>query len=173
MNSLKYINSTCILIVCSVLIGAFYFQFGLNEDPCPLCLLQRMGMIGVIFGLALNSYFGFDSKHFAVVIISALVGLTFSTRHVLLHILPGDPGYGSPIFEYHLYTWGVFIFIASILGSALFLFYIDSFKRGSTHAILNYEKYAVYLAAVIILINIIATIFECQLGPCCEDGPCK
>ena len=107
--------------------GAFYFQFGLNEDPCPLCLLQRMAMIGVIFGLALNIFFGFDAKHFGVVIISALVGVLFSGRQVLLHISKkdGDVGYGTPFFGMHLYTWGVLIFIASILGSAIFLFFGD------------------------------------------------
>ena len=105
MNFLKYFNSLCILIVCSILIGALYFQFGLHEDPCPLCLLQRMGMMGVIFGLSLNVYFGFNAKHFAIVIISALVGVVFSGRQVLLHIAPlaGDTGYGTPFFGMHLY----------------------------------------------------------------------
>ena len=175
MKILKYFNSLCILIVCIILTGALYFQFGLKEDPCPLCLLQRMGMIGVIFGLALNIFFGFNSKHFAVVIISALVGGLFSIRQILLHIAPviGDTGYGTPVFGMHLYTWGLLIFIMSILGSAVFLFFSNHFKTGSKHVILNFEKYVSYLAAFIILVNIIATFFECQLGPCCENGPCK
>ena len=175
MKLLKYFNSACILIVCSILLGALYFQFGLNEAPCPLCLLQRMGMIAVIFGLSLNIFFGFDAKHFAVVIISALVGAIFSGRQVLLHIskVDGDIGYGTPFFGIHLYTWGVLIFITSILGSALFLFFSDKFKTGATHIILNFEKYIVYLATLIVFINVIATFFECQLGPCCDNGPCK
>ena len=175
MNFLKYFNSLCILIVCSILIGALYFHFGLHGDPCPLCLLQRMGMMGVIFGLSLNVYFGFNAKHFAIVIISALVGVVFSGRQVLLHIAPlaGDTGYGTPFFGMHLYTWGVLIFTASIFGSALFLFFSDTFKTGKEHVILNFERYAVYLATGIVLVNIVATFFECQLGPCCEDGPCK
>ena len=175
MKLLKYFNSACILIVCSILIGALYFQFGLNEDPCPLCLLQRMGMIGVVFGLSLNIFFGFDAKHFGVVIISAIVGALFSGRQVLLHIsnVDGDVGYGTPVFGMHLYTWGVLIFIMSILGSALFLFFNDKFKTETTHLVLNFEKYVVYLATLIVLINVIATFFECQLGPCCDNGPCK
>jgi disulfide bond formation protein DsbB len=173
MKLLKYFNSICILIICIILMGALYFQFGLNEDPCPLCLLQRMGMIGVIFGLALNVFFGFDPKHFAVVIIAAIVGAVFSVRQVLLHIAPveGDLGYGTPIFGMHLYTWGVLIFISSILGSAIFLLFGNKFKA-TTHVILKLEKYTVYLASAIVLVNIIATFFECQIGPCCENGPC-
>ncbi|OHX63957.1 disulfide bond formation protein B [Flammeovirga pacifica] len=175
MNTIKYFNSACILIICMILMAALYYQFGLNEEPCPLCLLQRMGMIGVIFGLALNIYVGFDSKHFGVVIISALVGGFFSVRQVLLHIIPtdGNTGYGTPIFGMHLYTWGVFIFLASILGSAIFLFFNRKFKSEKTHVILNFEKYVVYLATFIVFVNVIATFFECQLGPCCENGPCK
>ncbi|MCH2229565.1 MAG: disulfide bond formation protein B [Crocinitomicaceae bacterium] len=174
MKLLKYLNSACILIVCSILLGALYFQFGLSEDPCPLCLLQRMGMIGVIFGLSLNVFFGFDAKHFSVVIVSALIGILFSGRQVLLHICPvdGDTGYGTPFFGMHLYSWGVLIFVASILGSALFLLFHERFKRESNPTPLNFERYSVYLATLIIFVNVIATVFECQLGPCCENGPC-
>lgn len=175
MNLLKFSNSICILIVCSILLGALYFQFGLHEDPCPLCLLQRMGMIGVIFGLSLNSIFGFDAKHFGIVIISAIIGAVFSGRQVLLHICNGplDSGYGTPVFGLHLYTWGVLIFIASILGSAVFLLFSNAFRTVTKHRMLNFEKYVVYLSTLIVLINIVATFFECQLGPCCENGPCK
>ena len=33
-------NSLCMLVVCSILMGAFYFQYVLGEHPCPLCLLH-------------------------------------------------------------------------------------------------------------------------------------
>jgi disulfide bond formation protein DsbB len=173
MKLLKYFNSLCILILCGILLGALYFQFGLQEAPCPLCLLQRMGMIGVIFGLALNVFYGFDAKHFAMVILAALVGGLFSARQVLLHICPkeGDMGYGTPAFGMHLYTWGVLIFIACIVGAAVFLFFSNRFKA-TPHQILPFESYVVYLAIFIVFANVIATIFECQLGPCCENGPC-
>jgi disulfide bond formation protein DsbB len=175
MIGLKYVNSLCILIVSSILVGAFYFQFVLNENPCPLCLLQRMGMIGVIFGLSLNVFFGFNSKHFAVVIIASLIGVMFSVRQVLIHICPinGETGYETPIFGMYLYTWGVFIFIASIFGSAIFIFFKDRFKDFDANLKpLIYEKVVVYFAMTLIIINVIATFFECQLGPCCENGPC-
>ena len=73
----------------------------------------------------------------------------------------------------HLYTWGVLIFASCILGAAIFLFFSDRFKKGAAHVVVHYEKYVYYLATLIVLVNIIATLFECQLGPCCEDGPCK
>ena len=174
MNTLKILNSICMLMVSSILIGAFYFQFGLNEDPCPLCLLQRMGMIGILFGLSLNIFYGFKAPHFGVVIIASIVGLVFSTRQVLLHICP-EPGvaagYGSPIFGMYLYSWGVLIFIASILCSSLFLFFLPQ-KKPNTSKILPFERIIFYLVIVLIIVNVIATFFECQIGPCCENGPC-
>ena len=30
---------------CRVLAGAFTIQFAMGEFPCPLCMLQRYGMI--------------------------------------------------------------------------------------------------------------------------------
>jgi disulfide bond formation protein DsbB len=174
MRNLKIINAVFIFIISSILIGSFYFQFGLGEDPCPLCLLQRMGMIGILFALSLNIYYGVKSEHFALVIISALVGLTFSTRQVLLHICP-EPGiaagYGSPVFGMYLYSWGVLIFVASILTSAIFLFFTPK-NQVKVGAPILIERIAFLIVILIVLINVIATFFECQFGPCCENGPC-
>jgi len=174
MNTLKILNSICMLIVSSILLGAFYFQFGLNEDPCPLCLLQRMGMIGILFGLSLNIFYGFKASHFGLVFIASIIGLIFSTRQVLLHICP-EPGvaagYGSPIFGMYLYSWGVLIFLASILFSAVFLFFLPK-KNLDKSKILRFEYVTFFLVILIILVNVIATFFECQTGPCCENGPC-
>ncbi|MBT3871462.1 MAG: disulfide bond formation protein B [Flavobacteriaceae bacterium] len=176
MKIAKYFNSACILLICIILVSALYFQFGLHEEPCPLCLLQRMAMMGVIIGLSLNIYFGFDTNHFSIVIISALIGALFSVRQIMLHIAPvaagESTGYGSPIFGMHLYSWGALIFTASILGSALFLFSGDRFKPGLNHSVLKFEKYVVYLATLVVFVNVVAAFFECQFGPCCENGPC-
>ncbi len=77
-----------------------------------------MGMFGVILSLAFNTYFGFRKEHFGLVIIGVLVGVTFSIRQILLHICPvaGEAtGYGDPVFGMHLYSWGVVIFVLSII----------------------------------------------------------
>ena len=83
------VNSACMLGLSLVLVGAFYFQYGLGETPCPLCLLQRMGMLGVILGLSLNTAFGFRREHAAVVIGAALVGgsLTLATFVLLIFVM--------------------------------------------------------------------------------------
>ena len=168
-------NSAAMLMVSTVLIGAFYFQFGLHEDPCPLCLLQRMGMMGVIFGLALNTFFGFRKEHFGVVILSAIVGSSFSIRQILLHVCPvaGEPtGYGTAVMGMHLYTWAVVIYVASILGSVVFLFLFKEEKKKAKRSPLTFEKVVFYLILFLVFVNIVATFFECNMGPCCENGPC-
>ena len=174
-RALYIANSICMLIVVCILLGAFYFQYGLNEDPCPLCLLQRMGMLGVIIGLSLNTYFGFNKKHFALVIIAAVVGCVYSVRQVLLHIAPepGEPlGYGTPFMGMHLYSWGVLIFVASVIGSAVFLLLTVDEAKPTLRKPVLFEKAVFYLAFLICLANVVSTYLMCAFGPCCENGPC-
>ncbi|MCH7949854.1 MAG: disulfide bond formation protein B, partial [Candidatus Dadabacteria bacterium] len=40
------INSYAVLGISGVLLGAYYIQFVDGESPCPLCLLQRIAMLG-------------------------------------------------------------------------------------------------------------------------------
>lgn len=174
LTRFKILNAICIIIICCILSGAFYFQFYLKENPCPLCLLQRCSMFGVLTGLTFNIFFGFKPSHFAIIIISALTGLIFATRQVLLHICPkpGEPlGYGSPIFGMYLYSWSVIIFLCCIFGAALFLLFISKIKT-SDSKIFKIEKIAIAFTITLLLLNIVATFFECRIGPCCENGPC-
>lgn len=174
LKRFKILNAFCMIIICSILSGALYFQFFLKENPCPLCLLQRCSMFGVLTGLIFNIFFTFKPSHFAIIIISSLTGLTFATRQVLLHICPSageSIGYGSPIFGMHLYSWSVIIFICCILGAAFFLIFISKIKTTQIK-IMNIEKVAVIFTITLLVINILATFFECQIGPCCENGPC-
>ena len=82
----------------------------LNELPCPLCLLQRIGFVMVAFGFMLNVVYGPQSRHYGVILIGALYGVATSLRQVSLHVIPGTPGYGSPILGMHYYTWAFVLF---------------------------------------------------------------
>ncbi len=48
LNALGLLGITFVLLMASVL------QVVLNELPCPLCLLQRLGFMLVMFGFMLN-----------------------------------------------------------------------------------------------------------------------
>ena len=47
--------------------------------------------------------------------LGAVLGMAMSSRQVLLHIAPGDPGYGTAVMGMHLYTWALVSFVV-VLG---------------------------------------------------------
>ena len=89
------LNATALYGVALVLAVAFAAQLLLHELPCPLCLLQRILFALLAVGPILNVRFGPRPSHYALSLLTAVAGAVVSTRQVLLHILPGDAGYGS------------------------------------------------------------------------------
>lgn len=49
------INQMGLLGICVALVVAFYYQLVRHELPCPICLLQRAGLIIAGFGFYLTS----------------------------------------------------------------------------------------------------------------------
>lgn len=102
-------------------------QFALHELPCPLCMLQRYAMIlGTLGALWIirEAHFGtltFDTymQGLGLGALGAISGVVFAGRQVMLHILPGDPGYGSPVLGLHLYSWAFVTFCVAIVFSAI------------------------------------------------------
>src|SRR2546425_984517 len=91
------LNALGLYAVALVLVIAFAAQLLLNELPCPLCLLQRIQFAMLAVGPILNLRFGPRPSHYAVSLFTAIAGAAFATRQILLHIMPGDLGYGSLI----------------------------------------------------------------------------
>jgi disulfide bond formation protein DsbB len=116
-------------VLVLILAAAFAVQLIAGEPPCPLCVLQRIALMLCAFGplyvLLQNRGGALTSRDLAIgngiAIVSGLVGAAISTRQVLLHILPGDPGFGSPLLGLHLYTWCLIAFICQIAASGLML----------------------------------------------------
>ena len=94
-NTLGLLGITVVLLMGSIL------QVSLNELPCPLCLLQRLGFVMVMFGFMLNVVYGTEQRHYGIILIGALFGAATSLRQISLHVIPGTPGYGSAIFGMH------------------------------------------------------------------------
>src|ERR1700754_1055340 len=101
------LNALSLYAVALVLAAAFAAQLLLHELPCPLCLLQRIQFTALAIGPILNVRYGPRPSHYALSLLAAAMGFAFSTRQVLLHILPGDAGYGTALFGYHYYTWAL------------------------------------------------------------------
>lgn len=116
-------------VLIAILVLAFVVQFAYGEPPCPLCVLQRIALmlcaLGPLYMLIGQRDGELTARDVAVGagigILAGLFGAAASTRQVLLHILPNDPGFGSPVLGLHLYTWCLIAFLAHVCANALML----------------------------------------------------
>jgi len=81
--------------ICTALIGfALYLQYQLGEDPCPLCIFQRVAVIvsGIIFFLAaVHGPNARGAKVYALLIFaSSGLGAFIAIRHIWIQHLPKD-----------------------------------------------------------------------------------
>lgn len=116
------LNALFIIVIGFVLLGAFSYQMIKHEDPCPLCLLQRLGMIGITVGCVMNLKFGVNMAHYGLMIFSALSGSVVSLRQIGLHVCPQFTTFGQPVFGFSLFTWAFFVFASSLLAIALLMY---------------------------------------------------
>jgi disulfide bond formation protein DsbB len=153
----------------AVLLVAFTDQFTGNDLPCPLCLLQRVAIAGVAYGLLLNLRFGAHPSAYAVMLLSALFGMMASGRQVLLHIKPGSGSYGAPLLGLHFYTWAFILFGLVIVGTAVLLLVPKAAAAASP--VPPRVKQALAWAAIgVVALNAITTFLQC--GPIeCPDNP--
>ena len=109
-------------VLLGVLGAAFVAQFAAGEPPCPLCVMQRVAMMLAAIGpchiLIAASRGPLEARDVGIgsgiLVLGSLLGAAISVRQVLLHILPGDPGFGAPVMGYHLYTWALIAFACNI-----------------------------------------------------------
>jgi disulfide bond formation protein DsbB len=164
------LNALSLYALAAVLAAAFAAQLLLHELPCPLCLLQRIQFTLLAIGPILNVRFGPRPSHYALSLLAALGGAAFSTRQILLHILPGDAGYGTALLGYHYYTLALIGFaIAIVLLSAMLLF--DRQFAADDAPILSgaFATVAVWLVIALTAANVVSTLLECGFGACAEN----
>ncbi len=82
-------------LVCVGMMGsALFFQYVLQLEPCPLCILQRVAVIslGAVFlvGLLHNPRGWGRRVYGALAVLVASSGLGIAARHVWLQQLPAD-----------------------------------------------------------------------------------
>lgn len=163
----RNLNVFLIFILSGVLLSAFGVQFIWHEEPCPLCLLQRLGMIGVAVGALLNVWFGVRMSHYGLCLLSSLMGGFVALRQISLHVCPGFPGFGVPVLGLSLYTWSFIVFVCAVLYIAGMLFLYDPEESRAEPPPLNlWSKIAFGVIFFIAAVNIAATFMQCGLGPC-------
>ncbi len=116
-----FLNAAGLAGLIAVLVVAYVHQFAAHDLPCPLCLLQRVALVGVAYGLLLNLRFGPQPSAYAVMLLAALFGMAAAGRQVLLHITPGSGSYGAPLLGPHLHTWSFMLFVLVIQGTPVLL----------------------------------------------------
>lgn len=160
--------------VLIILFMTFYFQIVLHELPCPLCLLQRVGMIGIIFGFLLNFRFGYHPSHYAIVLLSALFTAFVAMRQIALHVIPGTGAYGDAIFGYHLYTWAFIIAMVVVVTTIVLMSLDPQYHQPAKTAKLStlWMKILFIAAGAMLVLNMVSVVMECGWGAC-PDNPVK
>jgi hypothetical protein len=69
------------------------------------------------------------TSHYALALFAAVAGAVFAARQILLHIAPGDAGYGSALLGYHYYTWAFIGFAVAIALTAIALLFDRQFAQ--------------------------------------------
>lgn len=153
--------------ITAILTGAFVVQFARGELPCPLCNLQRAAFLAMAAGPALNLAFGARPRHYGLTLLAAVLGAIFSGRQMLLHITPGDPGYGAPLFGVHLYSWAFGVFVLAIVLTAVMLVLGESSDVRPSKRL---ARLALAPLALLAALGAGATLLQCGFG-LCPDNP--
>jgi disulfide bond formation protein DsbB len=138
----------------------------LGELPCPLCQLQRVAFTALAVGPILTLRYGPQPSHYALAIIAALAGAGIAGRQVLLHVAPGDPGYGSAILGYHFYTWAFACFAGAIAACAIVLLFDKQFAAAPAPELSGFERASVWLVIALALLNAAGAFAECGFSAC-------
>lgn len=164
------INMLGLLGICVSLVLAFYYQIVMQELPCPLCLLQRIGLIITGFGFLFNIFFPLRTAHYGIVIAGCILTGIMASRQMFLHIMPDDIGYGSAFLGLHFYTWALItsIIIVTVVAVILVINDINIMTRPLK---INpvYFRIVGWIFLLIIFANLISTILECGGGQCADN----
>jgi disulfide bond formation protein DsbB len=155
-----------------LLLMAFVLQFVLNELPCPLCLLQRLGFLLAASGVLLNLRFGLHPSHYAMTLLGAIYTAFVALRQIALHVVPGTGAYGGSVFGFHLYTWCFIIAMVIIIATTIMLGIDSQYDLKVIKKLKSSKSINIVFAlmAALVVANIIGILMECGLT-ICSDNP--
>ena len=161
--------------LAAILTAAMVLQYAAGEIPCPLCLLQRVAMFGVCFGIIHHTRHGYDVRNIGVGLVWALYLLLISVRQVLLNIVP-RPGHaypGSVVLGLHLPVWSVLIAFAILLAFAVMLALFDANRLSATPpspVLTRIGTVAGLYVIALCFVNLVSAVLQCGLGACHTTG---
>ncbi|MFJ6796545.1 disulfide bond formation protein B [Streptomyces sp. NPDC091268] len=170
-----------------VVCGGLFYQFGLWEYPCPLCIVQRMFMLLAAMGaahiirtaLTHGAVSGRDyMMGWGLALVAVVAGSFASWRQTMLHVLPGDKGFGSEVLGLHLYVWAWILSQASVVAIGVVLAFAHSTADRSVPAAgpgayRTVGLIALWFLGLVIAVNLVAVFFEEGLGWFLPDDPTR
>lgn len=82
------------LVCVGLIAAALYFQYFQHQEPCPLCIFQRLFVIGVgiilLIGALHNPSLGTRRVYGGLVVLCAGLGAGVAARHTWIQHLPFD-----------------------------------------------------------------------------------
>jgi disulfide bond formation protein DsbB len=162
------------LTMAAILTAAMFFQYDDSEIPCPLCLLQRVAMFGVCFGIIMHFRHGYSARNDGVSMLFALLSLIVSARQTLLDIYP-RPGHsyiGSAVLGLHMPVWSIVIAVAMLLAFAIKFAVLggESLRDPPSPALGRLARLLGLYVIAICLINFGSVILQCGVDACHTSG---
>lgn len=160
--------------IAGILTAAMTMQYRYGELPCPLCLLQRVALFGIAFGIMLNFRDGFSYRNTGFSLMFTILLLVISVRQTLLDIYP-RPGHeyiGSAVFGIHMPVWSIIIAATILVAYAAKMSvlggdgYLEKTKIGKFPAL---QRIANGLSAFLIalcVVNLVSVVLQCGFGQC-------
>jgi disulfide bond formation protein DsbB len=163
------------LTISGILTTAMVLQYHGGEISCPLCLLQRVAMFGVCFGIVRHFRHGYSARNDGFGMLFALLLLLISARQTLLDIYP-RPGHsyiGSAILGLHMPVWSVIIAAAILIAFAVKFAVLGGEDLRDSQPSPTLSRVARLLSLYVVaicLINLGSVIVQCGAGACHTTG---
>ncbi|MFJ8214963.1 disulfide bond formation protein B [Streptomyces sp. NPDC096033] len=166
-----------VLGMCGVLFGGFFMQFGQAEYPCPLCMLERVGMmlsaLGPMWILLRARRFGRIgvadlATGYGFAVVASILSSFISARHVLLHV--NDTGYGGMVLHLHTYTWAWITFMLAAIASGLML----AFQKYLTPGEVRFgraSRATLWIFGIFLVANLVSSFVQEGLHPLYPGNP--
>ncbi len=165
-------------VIAAILIAASVMQYAFGELPCPLCLLQRVAMLGICLGILLQFRTGFSYQNTGISLAFALFLLIVAERQTLLDIVP-RPGHayiGSAVFGLHMPVWSIIIALCVLIAFVLKLAIIGGDRHLETTPVSTFPRLAAagtIVGAVVValaVLNFGSVIVQCGINECHTMG---
>lgn len=165
-------------VIVLILSAAMVLQYVWGELPCPLCLLERVALFGVAFGIVQNLRGPFDDRNTGISLGFAILLLVVSVRQTLLDIYP-RPGHeyiGTAVLGLHMPVWSIVIALCLLTAFALRLTVLggDAHMRAHPAASFGYLAGPARVLGLAVLalcaVNAVSVGVQCGLGECHTTG---